>query len=104
MSNEQKERVRVLRAIRQALAGSHAFDEEDLGFVDDAIEREAQIDEELLALEEKLPARGRILGEIDRRYNLTERFPDLSSKFLEKDADLMDLLEEKREAANARRS
>jgi hypothetical protein len=102
--NEQKERVRVLRTIRQTLVSSHAFDDEDLSFIDDAIERESQIDEELLALQEKLPARMRLLNDIDKRYALTERFPDLAAKFLEKDADLQSILEDKLAALAARRT
>jgi hypothetical protein len=91
----QKQRIRVLRSLRQALANSEVFDDEDVGFIDDAIEQEEVLDEELLALQENLPLRQQLLGDFDKQYGLSTRFPDLMARFVEKDVDLFTMLEEK---------
>lgn len=100
----QNSRLRILRSFQQAIRSYEVFDEEDLGFLDDAIEQESKIDEELLALQDRLPLRQHILRELDSEMQISSRFPELMRRFVEKDADLLALMEEKKRAQRAYRS
>lgn len=100
----QNSRLRILRALQQAIRSYEVFDDEDLGFLDDAIEQESKIDQELLALQDRLPLRQQILRDLDAQMRLSSRFPELMQRFVEKDADLLALLEEKKRAQRAYRS
>ena len=99
----QSSRLRVLRSFQQAIRAYEVFDDEDLGFLDDAIEQESKIDEELLALQDRLPLRQQILRDLDAQLQISARFPELMRCFAEKDADLLALLEEKKRAQRASR-
>lgn len=99
----QKQRLRILRIMQQALTQYNVFDEEDSEFVADAIEQENEIDEELIALQERLPIRQQILASLDDKYNISNLFPELMVRFVEKDADLFALMEEKQRAFQQRR-
>lgn len=99
----QKQRLRLLRTMQDTIRSYDVFDEEDAEFIEEAIEQESQIDEELLALQDRLPVRQSILQELDERYDISTRFPDLMRRFVEKDADLYSMLLSKQAAAARRK-
>jgi hypothetical protein len=99
----QSQRLRILRAMQQTIRSYEVFDEEDLEFLDDAIDHESKIDEELLALQDRLPVRQRILTEMDDQWQISKRFPELMTRFAEKDAELYALMQEKQRAQRAYR-
>lgn len=84
--------------MQQSLSQYEVFDDEDNEFVADAIDQESQIDEELIALQERLPIRQQILAALDQKYNISDLFPELMVRFVEKDADLFAIMEEKQRA------
>jgi hypothetical protein len=99
----QKQRLRLLQLMQDTIRSYEVFDDEDFEFIEDAIQQESQVDEELLALQERLPVRQSILQELDQRYDISGRFPDLMRKFVEKDADLYTLLVGKQATATRRK-
>ena len=84
-----------LRELGLAVKNYDCFDQEDVEFWHDEMEKMKVVDEELLALLERLPQRQQHLERIDEEYNLSQYFPSLMAKFSVKDAELQAIIDEK---------
>lgn len=88
-----KEALGVFAHILQSCS---CFDEEDLAIWREEMERfkKSDEDEEIKALQKRLPERQRLLEEMDRNYNMSSKFPEMMTKFARKDADLQNMLDD----------
>lgn len=98
----------VLKEFGAHIMSEDVFDEEDIklwkatvqalesGASDRIIE-----DATLEALRRFVPARRRRVQELDQKFQLTQRFPELMKRFATKDAELAFMLQERERAAGA---
>lgn len=83
------------------LSNNDAFDSEDLGFIQDCKANLAQYtidlerDQELMALQTRLPERQRWLQKMDETLRLSQLFPNMMALFAAKDAELQAIIDMK---------
>ena len=77
------------------LRSHDCFDNEDLRTWQEEVQRFEEVDKELLALQQHLPERQRLMAALDEAYALSHNFPHMMKKFAAKDADLQGILDTK---------
>ena len=93
-----------LHHLGQALRNLDCFDQEDLRFWQEEVQRFEEVDKELLALQQHLPERQQNLAHLDQTYGLSQYFPIMMKKFAAKDAELQSILDSKLRAQREQHS
>lgn len=94
MSDQLK---KILEEFERVVSNNDAFDTEDLQLIEQCKNEIVQqdIDQELLALQSRLPERQMWLTKLDTELQLSQFFPNLMAQFAAKDAELQAIIDMK---------